>query len=76
MLPHTPRTFVGSTTFTVRGLTAATRELVVASVIAVCGVQEVAVDVGASTVLVRVSRPVDRADIAAALGRSGFTVAP
>lgn len=76
MLSHTPRTFVGSTSFTVRGLTSATTEGVLGAVAAVDGVETVTVDVATSTVLVRVSGPVDRADIAAALAVAGFAVAP
>jgi copper chaperone CopZ len=77
MLSGTPRTFLGSTTFTVRGLTdAGSCSALVAGVTAVEGVDSVTVDLGGGAVTVRVSRLVDRADIATAVERSGFTLVP
>jgi copper chaperone CopZ len=77
MLPGTPRTFIGSTTFTVRGLTdARSRQALVTRVTAVDGVDTVSVDLVSGAVTVRVSRPVDRADIGTAVERSGFTLLP
>ncbi len=75
MLSSTPRTFVGSTTFTVRGLDCdRCREAVAGQVAAVAGVTAVILQPGTDTVTVCVDRPVDRADIAAAIGRVGYAV--
>lgn len=77
MLSGTPRTFIGSTTFTVRGLTdAESCSTLLRHVTAVDGVDSVDVDLVSGTVTVRVSRLVDRADIGAAVERSGFTLVP
>ena len=77
MLPGTPRTFIGSTTFTVRGLTPGWCERVVVEHIAtVPGVGSVTVDASSGLVNVRADLPVDRADIEAAIADAGFTLAP
>jgi copper chaperone CopZ len=87
MLPGTPRTFIGSTTFTVRGPRCACCGSEVADHIgAVPGVTSVTlhrgagtgtgtgIDASAATVTVSVGRPVDRADIDAAIQQAGYTV--
>jgi copper chaperone CopZ len=83
MLPGTPRTFIGSTTFTVRGPRCACCGSEVADHIgAVPGVTSVTLhrgagtgtDASAATVTVSVGRPVDRADIDAAIQQAGYTV--
>jgi copper chaperone CopZ len=77
MLPGTPRTFVGSTTFTVPGLTAGVGErAVVEHISAVPGVESVTVEVASGVVAVRAAVPVDRADIAAAITEAGFALVP
>lgn len=77
MLPGTPHTFIGSTTFVVRGLTAGENELAVRGrIAAVHGVETVSVDVLTGIVAVRAGAPVDRADITAAITEAGFTVVP
>ena len=77
MLTSTPRTFVGSTTVAVRGMTCGHCErAVTAEVGRVDGVREVRVDLAAGTVTVSVDRPVDRADIAAAVAEAGYTLVP
>ena len=77
MLFGTPRTFVGSTTFTVNGMTCAHCERAITQEIsAVDGVGSVTVDVASGTVTVRTSQPVDRADIAAAVEEAGYALAP
>jgi copper chaperone CopZ len=77
MLPGTPRTFVGSTTFTVTGMTCAHCQRAVSQEIgAVPGVESVAVDVATGTVTVTATAPVDRADIAAAVDEAGYTLTP
>jgi copper ion binding protein len=77
MLNSTPRTFVGSTTVAVRGMTCGHCERAVAQEVGrVDGVCDVAVDLAAGTVTVCVDRPVDRADIAAAVDEAGYTLVP
>ena len=77
MLPGTPRTFIGSTTFAVLGLTGiASQRSLVEQITAVGGVESVSVDPAGGAVTVRASGPVDRADIAAAIERAGFALVP
>lgn len=77
MLPGTPRTFIGPTTFAVRGMTDADSERTLVEHIArVDGVDSVALDPASDTVTVRASQPVDRADVAAAVADAGFTLVP
>jgi copper chaperone CopZ len=74
MLPDTPRTFLGSTTFTVAGMgCAGCQDKVTEAISRVHGVETVAVDLATATVTVTVTVPTDRADIAAAVNRAGFT---
>lgn len=75
MLSGTPHTFIGSTTFVVRGPTgAAERRALVERVLAVAGVESVTVDPHSGVVTVRAGRPVDRADVVAAVQDTGFSV--
>jgi copper chaperone CopZ len=77
MLSHTPRTFIGSTTFTVNGMTCSHCERAVTEEIcAVPGVAGVTVDLPTGTVTVTASEPVDRADIAAAVDEAGYVLTP
>jgi copper chaperone CopZ len=77
MLPGTPRTFIGSTTFTVRDLTGAPgRRALVEHITAVRGVESVSVEAASGTVTVRAAEPVDRADVADAVAAAGFALAP
>jgi copper chaperone CopZ len=76
VLSGTPRTFIGATTFTVRGLSVRDEQVLRTHIGAIGGVTTVVVDRAGGTVTVRASRPVDRADIAAAVARAGFTVSP
>lgn len=77
MLCNTPRTFVGSTTFTVNGMTCGhCQRAVTEEISAVAGVESVTVDLGTGTVTVTASCPVDRADIAAAVDEAGYTLVP
>ena len=77
MLQHTPRTFVGTTTFQVTGMTCAHCERAITEEISrVAGVCAVAVDLPAGTVTVSAARPVDRADIAAAVDEAGYALIP
>jgi copper chaperone CopZ len=71
----TPRTFVGTTTFQVRGMTCPHCEhAVVSAVSALDGVHDVTVDLPAGLITLRVDRPVDRADITAAIADTGHTL--
>ena len=77
MLSSTPRTFVGSTTFTVTGMTCShCQRAVTEEISAVAGVEAVTVDLPTGTVTVTATRPVDRADIAAAVDEAGYTLLP
>ena len=77
MLSDTPRTFVGSTTFTVTGMTCDhCRRAVTQEISAVDGVESVDVDLSSGTVTVSTARPVDRAEIAAAVDEAGYVLVP
>ena len=72
MRNETPRTFVGTTTFTVSGLTEGGEVAIVAEIGAIEGVASVGVDPVSGAVAVTASRPVDRADIARAVEAAGY----
>jgi copper chaperone CopZ len=77
MLSGTPRTFIGSTTFTVTGMTCDHCQRAVTEEIAgVAGVESVDVDLATGSVTVTATQPVDRADIAAAVDEAGYTLVP
>jgi copper chaperone CopZ len=77
VLPSAPRTFIGSTTFEVTGMTCAhCQRAVTEQIAAVDGVESVTVDLATATVTVTASQPVDRADIAAAVDEAGYTLVP
>ncbi|MEU5093389.1 heavy-metal-associated domain-containing protein [Streptomyces sp. NPDC020996] len=77
MLSGTPRTFIGSTTFGVTGMTCAhCVRAVTEEISGVAGVESVTVDLATGSVTVTVSRPVDRAAIADAVDEAGFTLVP
>ena len=77
MMSSTPRTFVGSTTFGVTGMTCAHCERAVRQEIGrVVGVTRVDVDVTTGSVTVLADQPVDRADIAAAVDEAGYALVP
>ena len=77
MLASTPRTFIGSTTFTVTGMTCAhCQRAVTAEISSVDGVESVTVDLASGTVTVTAAQPVDRADIAAAVDEAGYLLVP
>ena len=77
MLNSTPRTFVGSTTVAVRGMTCGHCERAITEGVGrLEGVRDVRVDLAAGTVTVSVDRPVDRADVAAAVDEAGYTLVP
>ena len=77
--PSTPSTFtvIGSSTFTVTGMTCAHCERAVTEEIAgVDGVESVTADLATGTVRVTTCRPVDRAEIAAAVDEAGYVLVP
>jgi copper chaperone CopZ len=77
MMPSTPRTFIGSSTFTVTGMTCAhCQRAVTQEISGVDGVESVVVDIAAGTVTVTARRPVDRSQIAAAVDEAGYALAP
>jgi copper chaperone CopZ len=77
MLSDTPRTFIGSTTFSVTGMSCDhCRRAVTQEISAVDGVESVDVDLASGTVTVSTARPVDRADIAAAVDEAGYALVP
>ncbi|MGW2934290.1 heavy-metal-associated domain-containing protein [Streptomyces sp. NPDC001156] len=77
MLSGTPRTFIGSTTFEVTGMTCAHCVRAVAEEISsVAGVESVTVDLASGSGTVTASQPVDRADIAAAVDEAGYALVP
>jgi copper ion binding protein len=77
MMTSTPRTFVGTTTFQVQGMTCGHCERAITQEIArVPGVRSVVVDLPAGAVTVSVDTAVDRADIAAAVDEAGYALVP
>lgn len=77
MLSHTPRTFIGATTFTVTGMTCAhCQRAVTEEICAIEGVEAVTVDLPTGTVTVTTTEPVDRADIATAVYEAGYDLVP
>jgi copper ion binding protein len=77
MINDVPRTFVGTKTFQVEGMTCDhCRHAVTTEISSVTGVQTVAVDVESGTVTVSADQPVDRSDIAAAVDEAGYTLLP
>ncbi|MGY1712030.1 heavy-metal-associated domain-containing protein [Geodermatophilus sp. SYSU D00758] len=76
-MTSTPRTFVGTTTFAVSGMTCAhCRRAVTEEISRVDGVRDVTVDLAGGTVTVSVDRAVDRAEIAAAVDEAGYALVP
>jgi copper chaperone CopZ len=77
MLENTPRTFVGATTFQVTGMSCDHCQRAVTEEISrVPGVQGITVDLATGSVTVTAMQPVDRADVAHAVGEAGYTLVP
>ena len=73
MRNDTPRTFVGTTTFTIAGMTCGRCELaVIKEVTRIDGVATVTVDHTSGVVTVTAIEPVDRAVITTAFEEAGF----
>ena len=76
-MTNTTRTFAGTETFRVEGMTCDhCRNAVTTEVSAVSGVRAVTVDVKAGTVTVSADQPLDQSDIAAAVDEAGYTLLP
>jgi copper chaperone CopZ len=77
MINDIPRTFVGTKTFRVDGMTCDhCRNAVSTEICSLPGVESVTVDLPAGTVTVSATAPVDRSDIAAAVDEAGYTLLP
>lgn len=77
MLENTPRTFIGTITFQVAGMTCGhCQRAVTAEISRIAGVHDVTVDLAAGTVTVTAASPVDRADVASAVDEAGYTLLP
>ena len=77
MPENTPRTFVGATTFRVTGMTCGHCQRAVTEEISrIPGIQGSTVDLATGSVTVTATQPVDRADIARAVGEAGYTLIP
>lgn len=77
MFDNTPRTFLGATTFHVDGMTCQRCTAAVTDEISrLDGVGMVTVDVATGTVTVLANQPVDRVDVASAVGRAGYVLRP
>jgi copper ion binding protein len=75
MMTNTPRTFVGTTTFQVQGMTCGHCERAITQEVSrVAGVRSVSVDLPTGCVTVSVAAAVDRADIAAAVDEAGYAL--
>jgi copper ion binding protein len=77
VLNQTPRTFVGTTTFQVTGMTCGhCQRAVIAEIGEIRGVTGVVVDLDSGNVTVTADEPVDRADVAAAVDEAGYALIP
>ncbi len=77
MRDSTPRTFIGTTTFRVTGMTCGHCQRAVTEEISrIPGVQGITVDLPTGSVTVAVTQPVDRADVAHAVDEAGYTLIP
>ena len=77
MFDNMPRTFLGATTFHVDGMTCQRGKAAVTDEISrLDGVGMVTVDVATGTVTVLANQPVDRVDVASAVGRAGYVLRP
>ena len=75
MMSNTPRVFVGTTTFLIAGMTSGTDlQTVTAAINGFSGVRVVLADQVAGLLTVTAERPVNRADLTAAIIQAGYTV--
>jgi copper ion binding protein len=74
-MSNTPRTFVGTTTFQVVGMTCGhCIHAVTTEIGKLSGVQTVSVDLPTGVVTVTTQQPLDRADVATAVDEAGYTL--
>ena len=77
MISSTPRTFVGTATFQVTGMTCShCKTAITDELCRVDGIEQVDVHVAGGTVTVHAAHPVDRADVAAAVDEAGYSLVP
>ena len=77
MFDQTPRTFIGTTTFQVTGMTCGHCQRAVTEEIGrIPGVSAVTVDLAGGSVTVTAARPVDTADVAHAVDEAGYNLVP
>jgi copper ion binding protein len=77
MFDQTPRTFIGTTTFQVTGMTCGHCQRAVTEEIGrITGVSGVSVDLVSGSVTVTATTPVDRAEVAHAVDEAGYTLIP
>lgn len=75
MMSNTPRVFVGTTTFLIAGMTShADLQTVTTAINGFPGVRVVAADQLAGLLTVTADRPVNRADLTAAIIQVGYSV--
>jgi copper ion binding protein len=76
-MSSTPRTFVGTTTFQIDGMTCGHCVHAIRTEIgALPGVSDVTVDLASGMATVTAVAPVDRADVAAAVDEAGYRLVP
>ena len=77
MRNQTPHVFVGTTTFTVTGMTCEhCRHAITQAIRGISGVDSATVDLESGAVTVTAAAPVDRADIAAVVATAGHALRP
>ena len=77
MFHKTPRTFIGTTTFQITGMTCGHCQRAVTEEIGqIPGVSEVSVDLASGSATVTATDPVDRADVANAVDEAGCALVP
>ena len=76
MIRSTPRTFVGTMTFRVTGMTCShCKTAITDELCRLDGIEQVDVDVAGGNITVHAAHPVDRADVAAAVDEAGYQLA-
>jgi copper chaperone CopZ len=77
MFDKTPRTFIGTTTFQIAGMTCSHCQRAVTEEIGrIPGVSGVSVDLASGSATVTATDAVDRADVAHAVDEAGHTLVP
>jgi copper ion binding protein len=77
MFDKTPRTFIGTTTFQISGMTCShCQQAVTEEIGRIPGVSGVSVDLASGSATVTATDPVDRADVAHAVDEAGYALVP